>query len=79
MYLFKLVFSISSDKYPEMELLSHMIGLFLVFLGTSMLFSRASQVVLVIKNPPANGGDLKDMGLTPGSGRSPGVWHGNAL
>ena len=39
----------------------------------------ASQVVLVIKNPPANGGDLKDMGLTPGSGRSPGVWHGNAL
>ena len=39
----------------------------------------ASQVVLVIKNPPANGGDFRDMGLTPGSGRSSGVWHGNPL
>ena len=52
MYHFKLVFSISSDKYPEMELLSHMIGLFLVFLGTSMLFSRASQVAQLVKNLP---------------------------
>ena len=52
MYLFKLVFSISSDKYPEMDLLSHMIGLFLVFLGTSMLFSRASQVAQLVKNLP---------------------------
>ena len=53
MYLFKLVFSISSDKYPEMELLSHMIGLFLVFLGTSILFSRASQVAQLVMNLPA--------------------------
>ena len=36
-------------------------------------------MVLVIKNPPANGRDLRDMGLTSGSGRSPGVWHGNPL
>ena len=32
----------------------------------------ASQMVLVVKNPPANAGDAGDMGLIPGSGRSPG-------
>jgi len=26
----------------------------------------------MIKNPPANTGDTRDMGLIPGSGRSPG-------
>ena len=33
---------------------------------------RASQVVLVVKNPPANAGDVRDVGSIPGSGRSPG-------
>ena len=32
---------------------------------------RTSQVVLVVKNPPANAGDARDVGLIPGSGRSP--------
>ena len=40
---------------------------------------RASLVVLVVKNPPANAGDLKDAGSVPGSGRSPGGEHGNPL
>ena len=31
----------------------------------------ASQVALVVKNPPANVGDIRDAGLIPGSGRSP--------
>ena len=39
----------------------------------------ASQVVLVVKNPPANAGDIKDAGLISGSGRSPGGGHGNLL
>ena len=30
---------------------------------------RASQVVLVVKNPPANAGDVRDKGLIPGLGR----------
>ena len=34
---------------------------------------------LVIKNPPDNAGDLRDMGSTPGSGRSPGRGHGDPL
>ena len=33
---------------------------------------RASQVALVVKNPPANAGDIGDSGSVPGSGRSPG-------
>ena len=31
----------------------------------------------VVNNPPANAGDTGDVGLTPGSGRSPGVGNGN--
>ena len=31
-----------------------------------------SQVVLVVKNPPAKAGDARDAGSTPGPGRSPG-------
>ena len=40
---------------------------------------RASQVALVVKNPPVNAGDIRDMGLIPESGRSPGEGHGNPL
>ena len=39
----------------------------------------ASQVVLLAKNPSANAGDLRDVGLIPGTGRSPGGGHGNPL
>ena len=44
--------------------------------GTSY---RASQMVLVIKNLPANAVDTGDVGLIPGSGRSPGGAQGNPL
>ena len=40
---------------------------------------RVSQVVLVMKNLPANAGDIRDTSLLPGLGRSPGVRHGNPL
>ena len=33
----------------------------------------------VVKNPPLNAGDATDVGLIPGSGRSPGVGNGNVL
>ena len=33
----------------------------------------------MVKNPPANSGDAGDVGLNPGSGRSPGVGNGNPL
>ena len=37
----------------------------------------ASQMALVVKNPPANAGDTGDVGLIPGLGRSPGGGNGN--
>ena len=33
----------------------------------------------MVKNLPANAGDIKDMGSVPGSGRSPEEGNGNAL
>ena len=34
-------------------------------------------VALVVKNPPANAGDTRDVGSVPGLGRSTGEGHGN--
>ena len=39
----------------------------------------ASQVELVVKNLPANIGDLRNVGSITGLGRSPGGGHGNPL
>ena len=36
-------------------------------------------VVRVVKNLLANAGDIRDVGLIPGSGRSPGGGHGNPI
>ena len=40
---------------------------------------RASQVALVVKNPPTNSEDIRDLGSIPGSGRSLRGGHGNPL
>ena len=40
---------------------------------------RTSQVAQVVKNPPANAGDARDVGSIPGLERSPGEGHGNPL
>ena len=47
---------------------------------------RASYVIFqgfwcgaVVKNPPANAGDSRDMGSVPGLGRSPGEGNSNSL
>ena len=40
---------------------------------------QASQVALVVKNLTANAGDIRDLGLIPGSGRSPGERNGKPL
>ena len=34
-------------------------------------------MMLVVKNPAADAGDMKDRCLIPGSGRTPGEGHGN--
>ena len=44
-----------------------------------LLKSWTSWVALMIKNLPANAGDIRDAGSIPGLGRSPGEGHGNPL
>ena len=39
----------------------------------------ASQVALMVNNPPANAGDIRDTGSIHGWGRSPREGHGNPL
>ena len=46
----------------------------LPFEWSSWFHDGVSQVMLVIKNPPVNAGD---MGSIPGLQKSPGVWNGN--
>ena len=36
-------------------------------------------MALVVKNPPADAGDMRDVGLIPQSGRPPGEGNGNSL
>ena len=36
-------------------------------------------MALLVKNPPANAGDVRDVGLIPGSGRSPAGGCSNSL
>ena len=63
----------------------YIVGFFCLFYCVVVFFfftrtlKRGSQVVLVMKNPPANAGDIRDTSLLPGLGRSPGVRHGNPL
>ena len=49
------------------------------FRKTNKILVSASQVMLVIKNPPANARDIRDTGSSPGSGSSPGEGQGNSL
>ena len=44
-----------------------------------MIYFWASQVVLVLRNPPANAGDIRNLGSIPELGRPPEGEHGNPL
>ena len=48
-------------------------------LNSTLYFTWASQVALVVKYPPANADRLRDMDLIPRLGRTPGGGHGNSL
>ena len=62
-----LTFSLNSRSYMQ---------LFDIFLWVHV---NTPKGVLVVKNLPANAGDLRDTGLIPGLRRSPGEGSGNAL
>ena len=48
-------------------------------LGLSMCDIGVSQVTLVVKNPLAKAGGIRNVGLIPRLGRSPGIGNGNPL
>ena len=52
---------------------------FMSYLGRAQGPPWASQVVLVVKNPPAIAGDIKDSGSIPGLGRFSREGQGNPL
>ena len=57
-----------------------LLGLRLLFTGKLFDFNLlTSQVPLMVKNPPASVGDLRDVGSIPGSERSPGGGRDNPL
>ena len=49
-YLFKLLFSFSLDKYPGMKLLDSMVALFLIFWGNCILFSIVAVQIYIPTN-----------------------------
>ena len=51
----------------------------LLFCSAFITIWWASQALLVVKNPPANVGDIKDAGSIPALERSPGGGHGYPL
>ena len=57
-----------------LKIFKHIFCLYLFILKT-----RASQVALMVKNQPANAGDIRNVSSTPGSGRSPGGGNDNPL
>ena len=44
-----------------------------------MVYWGISHVALVVKNLPANAGEVRDVSSIPGLGRSPGVGNGNLV
>ena len=48
-------------------------------IGKSVAYRQAFQMALVVKNLPANAGDIRDTGLILRSRRYPGEGHGNPL
>ena len=64
---------------PEEQEESQFPNLLLSKLALTVQLHGASHVALVVKNPPANSGDIRDEGSIPVSVRSPGEGNGNPL
>ena len=63
--------SLSQDLTSGEPKLSHYLGI--------IQYILSSPVALAVKNLPANAADTRDLGSTPGLGRSPGGGNGNPL
>ena len=70
----KLLFVWVTPQFTNSELV-----LWKVVQGLFICILWASQVARVVKNLPANAGDVREAGSIPGLGRSPGGGNGNPL
>ena len=70
---------IKTSKHAGQAVLVYWEIFFFLFLFYDMVCIGASQVALVVKNLPANAGNVRDVGSIPGSGRYPGGGHCNPL
>ena len=70
---------VSANNRCSPKLTSHIVltSFYSGFLGINVCYGFPWGSV--VKNLPANAGDAGDVGLIPGSGRSPGVGNGNPL
>ena len=64
-------------RNPKRKSLRETRNVALLFFSTRIVWT--SQVVLVVNNPPASAGDIRDTSLIPDLGRSPGEGHGSPL
>jgi len=67
------------DPHDARKIPSSQINKYFFKIQDAVLSIRASQVPVVVKNPPTNTGDMRDVDSIPGSGRSPVGGHGNSL
>ena len=65
----------SSLEKSQFRSSAHFWGFFFYKLSCKSFFPRGA----LVKNLPANAGDVRDMRMILGSGRSPGGGHGNPL
>jgi len=65
----------------KLTVLTEFSDIFVLYIYIYIIFVHiwTSQAVLVVKNPPANVGDIKDVGLILGSGRSHAGEYGHPL
>ena len=79
-----LTLAVSNMTEVLYESLTHQISLsmppfYYYFFNWNIVDLCTSQVLLVVKNPPANAGDIRDVNSIPRSGRSPGEGNDNPL
>ena len=67
------------ETEPSDSILEHLVSGQATTLGDVTVKDKASQFVLVVKNPPINARDVRHMDSIPGSGRRPGEGHGSPL
>ena len=75
------IFPSASLSQPKPRDISRLASVWLLttFINATSSTALASQVLLVVKNPPASAGDVRDRGSIPGSGRAPGGGNGYPL